>query len=86
MEKHLCQSCGMDMVEMNEVYGTNADGSTSGDYCQYCYAKGKFTADISMNQMIDHWIPYLMKEAYMTEEEARKQMEMIIPNLKRWSA
>ena len=86
MKKHLCQSCGMDMVEANETYGTNADGSISKDYCQHCYANGKFTADISMSEMIGHWIPYLVKEAAMTEEGARKQVEAIIPSLKRWRA
>lgn len=87
MGKQLCQSCGMDMAAFNETYGTNADGTVSADYCQHCYVDGKFTADISISEMIRHWIPYLVKEnPLMTEDEARRQMEAIIPNLKRWSA
>lgn len=84
MEKQLCQSCGMDMDKSGEIYGTNADGSLNEDYCQYCYANGEFTADMSMNEMIGHWVPYLVKETSITQEEARMQMENIIPNLKRW--
>ena len=87
MEKQLCQSCGMDMVAFNETYGTNADGSASKDYCKHCYADGKFTADMSVGEMIEYWVPYLTEgDPSITAEEARKQMEAIIPNLKRWRA
>ncbi len=34
-EKKFCQSCGMPLVE--EILGTNADGSKNEDYCVYCY-------------------------------------------------
>ena len=36
-----CQSCGMPLTRIEDC-GTNADGSTSFDYCQYCYKDGKF--------------------------------------------
>ena len=47
-----CQSCGMPLT--NEMLGTNADGSPNEDYCIYCYKDGKFTHDMTMEQMIDH--------------------------------
>ena len=36
-----CQSCGMPLTRIEDC-GTNADGSTNFDYCQYCYKDGKF--------------------------------------------
>ncbi|MCR4995040.1 MAG: GNAT family N-acetyltransferase [Bacteroidales bacterium] len=36
-----CRSCGMPLTK-NEDCGTNADGSTNYDYCQYCYKDGQF--------------------------------------------
>jgi len=82
--ENLCQSCGMDMVEYKETYGTNADGSLSEAYCQHCFANGKFIEEISMSDMIGHWIPHLVESKSISEEDARKQMDAIIPNLKRW--
>lgn len=40
MEK-FCQSCAMPLTADN--CGTNADGSASTTYCQYCYQNGEFT-------------------------------------------
>ena len=36
-----CQSCGMPLTRIEDC-GTNADGSTNFDYCQYCYKDGHF--------------------------------------------
>ena len=52
MDMKFCQSCGMPLT--NEVLGTNADGTSNEDYCIYCYKDGKFTQDMTMEQMIDH--------------------------------
>jgi RimJ/RimL family protein N-acetyltransferase len=35
-----CQSCGMPLTRIEDC-GTNADGSTNFDYCQYCYNDGR---------------------------------------------
>lgn len=48
MEERYCQSCGMPMGQTDALYGTEADGSKSGDYCHYCYAEGAFTVDCTM--------------------------------------
>ena len=32
-------------------FGTNADGSRSGDYCRYCFKNGAFTAECSMEEL-----------------------------------
>ena len=50
MEQKFCQSCGMPLNDHN--HGTNADGTPNEDYCIYCYKDGKFTQDLTMEQMI----------------------------------
>ena len=85
-QTHFCQSCGMPMGETTELYGTNADGRKSADYCHYCFKDGLFTADITMNQMIEHVIPYVIEgNEGMTEDQARKMVEGFMPELKRWN-
>lgn len=81
---NFCQSCGMPMTPPNE-YGTEADGSKSGDYCSYCYQNGQFTGEMTMEEMIDFCTPLMAKNnSGMTEEQARTQMYQFFPMLKRW--
>lgn len=81
----LCQSCAMPMEA--DMYGTNADGEKSAHYCKYCYDKGAFTSDSTMQQMIDTCIPHMTGEGSgMTEAQAREIMEGTLPQLKRWKA
>lgn len=84
MEKY-CQSCGMPMGETDEMYGKNADGSKSGDYCMYCLEDGKFTFDGSMDDMINLCVPHMVSSNEgMTEDTARNMMREFFPTLKRW--
>lgn len=79
-----CQSCGMPMLPGTE-YGTEANGSTSPDYCSYCYQKGSFVGQMTMEAMIDFCAPFMAKSAPgMTEEQAKAQMQQFFPQLKRW--
>ena len=85
MEEKYCQSCGMPMGTRNASYGTERDGSTSKEYCSYCYEKGGFTADCTMAEMIDFCIPHMVSSSEnMTEAKAREMMEEFFPMLKRW--
>lgn len=78
-----CQSCGMPMAGM--AYGTEADGSQSPDYCSYCYKDGAFTGEMSMEEMINFCVPFMVKaNPGMTEEQAKTQMFRFFPMLKRW--
>lgn len=80
-----CQSCGMPMEDKN-LYGDDADGNKSKDYCSYCYAKGEFLQDVSMQEMIEHCIPYLLEaKVAKTGKEVEKMMQGFFPQLKRWS-
>jgi hypothetical protein len=84
----ICQSCGMPM-DKDELKGTEKDGSLSNDYCVYCYADGKFTKDMTMEEMIQMNIKFLDQwiegtGVQMTEEEAIAELRKYLPTLKRW--
>ena len=84
-----CQSCGMPF-NTEDLYGTNADGSESNDYCKHCFEKGVFgNPDETMEEMIESCIPYELKsdenpEGYPDADTARKAMKEYFPSLKRW--
>lgn len=83
MQEQYCQSCGMPMGNSNELFGTEKDGSKNEDYCKYCYDKGAFTANCSMNEMIEFCVPH-MANTELSEEKARSMMQEFFPKLKRW--
>ena len=87
MDVNYCQSCGMPLREGDEMFGTVAGGGMSSDYCKYCYQNGAFTADRSMDEMVEFCAPY-MAEANpgMGEDEAKRIMRDLFPTLKRWKA
>lgn len=81
-----CQSCGMPLPDDRSLNGTEADGTKSGDYCIYCYQNGTFTADSTIEEMVDLCSQYLTKaHPEMTEAEARGHMQKFFPMLKRWA-
>ncbi|MBI2411244.1 MAG: zinc ribbon domain-containing protein [Candidatus Kerfeldbacteria bacterium] len=81
--KDICQSCAMPMEKFAD-YGTNQDESQNYEFCTHCYQKGAFTQpNISMEQMINGCIG-IMVQYGMSEEEAKAQIEPVIPTLKRW--
>lgn len=87
MEMKFCQSCGMPLT--NEILGTNADGTPNDDYCIYCYKEGKFTQDMTMEQMIDHCARFTeeinrQSGQNLSKEQAKEMMRQFFPNLKRW--
>lgn len=84
MEKLICQSCGMPM-DQEEVLGTNTDGSLNKDYCKFCYDKGAFLQDMTVEQMIDFCVPFVVKEDGMSETAAKEMLQEIMPKLKRWA-
>ena len=80
----ICQSCGMPM-ELEEVYGTDADGRMNPDYCKYCYVNGEFIDKVSMQEYIDMCSQY-GAQAGMTNEEMKAYCEKLFPTLKRWKS
>ena len=82
-EQTFCQSCAMPLTD--DLRGTEADGSPSPHYCKYCYDKGKFTQDMTMEEMIDFCAVTMAKaNPGMTEEQAKTQMQTFFPKLLRW--
>ena len=85
MQEKFCQSCAMPMGNTNELYGEESDGTQSKHYCKYCYEKGEFTFQGSMQEMIDICVqPMVENNPGMTEEKAREMMQKFLPMLKRW--
>ena len=83
-----CQSCGMPLTRIEDC-GTNEDGSTNFDYCQYCYRDGKFVQDCTMEEMIEHCTQFIDEvnknmPKPMTKEEYKQMMQGFFPMLKRW--
>lgn len=87
MEQKFCQSCGMPLTDDDK--GTNTDGSRSEDYCGYCYRDGKFTQDMTMEEMIDYCARFADKINEhtgwnLTTEQVKEHMRQFFPRLKRW--
>ncbi|WP_343247393.1 zinc ribbon domain-containing protein [Diplocloster hominis] len=83
-----CQSCGM-IMEKDSDKGTQSDGSKSEEYCAFCYRRGEFAQDITMEEMIEHNLKDLDEwnkdtGLHLTEQEAREQLREFLPTLKRW--
>ena len=83
-----CQSCGMPLTRIGDC-GTNADGSTNYDYCQYCYKDSHFLQDCTMDEMIEHCSQFIDEvnknmPKPMTKEEYKQMMQGFFPMLKRW--
>ncbi len=84
MKEKYCQCCGMPMADA-ELYGTNKDGSKNDEYCKYCYDKGNFMYNCTLDEMIEICIPHMIQSnPKMKEEEARKMMQAFLPTLKHW--
>ena len=75
----------MPMGNTDELYGTNADGSKNEEYCAYCFEKGEFTFNGTMEEMVEVCVPHMTNaNPDMSREEARKIMLEWFPALKRW--
>ena len=80
-----CQSCGMEF-ELEADYGINADGSMNEDYCIYCYQNGKFTSDLTLEQMIELCAPMVAaSNENLDVASASLMLWDFLPNLKRWN-
>ena len=79
-----CQSCAMPL-EKPDLFGTNADGTQSTEYCTYCFQNGKFTEPtITLTQMIEKCVVIMTQRKIMSEHQAKELMSKTIPMLKRW--
>jgi hypothetical protein len=69
-----------------ELFGTEADGKKSQDYCRYCYKDGAFTQpDATLEIMLDISAKvWAEKDPTVTVEQAKAQLKKKFPYLKRW--
>jgi len=87
MQEKFCESCGMPMGETDEMYGTEASGAKSTDYCKNCYDKGAFTnPNATLEETIEFVSALMVKDFGFSPEDAKEQCNAGIPNLKRWKA
>lgn len=79
----ICQSCGMPLL-VAEDYGTEAGGSPSSEFCNFCYQEGKFTDEgISMEEKIEKNAEIATMMG-IPKQEALDIAKNIIPTLRRW--
>lgn len=83
-EMAFCQSCGMPLADPG-LLGTNADGTLNTEYCLYCYREGDFTADLTMEEMIETCVPFMVQaHPELSAQKAHEMMRQVLPQLKRW--
>lgn len=88
-ENTVCQSCGMPL-KCIEDFGSDIDGGLNIDYCKYCFQKGYFTHERTIDEMIESNLKFL--EEYNAAnnlsysiEEAREELSRYLATLKRWN-
>ena len=84
LQEKICQSCAMPM-EKPENFGTEANGKPSADYCCYCYEKGKFTTEQTLEQAVESNIEFWLEECGNDHDKARARIMEVFPKLKRWA-
>jgi len=78
-----CQSCGMPLSRDPQKGGTNADGTTSSEFCSYCYQNGKFVIDnVSVEEFQKRCVENMKKKGI--PGFIARWFSKSIPNLKRW--
>ncbi len=84
-DKQRCQSCGMPLSEAFMNFGTNEDGSSSDQFCTFCFQNGKFTNPAqTLDEMIKSSIENMTGELGMPLEKATELANTVIPPLGRW--
>jgi hypothetical protein len=84
-EMNRCQSCGMPIDISFGNQGTEVDGSSSTEYCQFCYANGKFTnPDQTVDEMVASSIDFMTSNLGADRAEAEKLSNDVSPKLRRW--
>ena len=85
----VCQSCAMPLKSLDDI-GENTDKGANTEYCRYCFDGGRFSYDVTVDEMIETNLKYLAHFNAETgtsysEDEARSILKQYLPTLKRWS-
>ncbi|MBS4786183.1 MAG: helix-turn-helix domain-containing protein [Clostridiales bacterium] len=77
-----CQCCGMPLEE--EIISRETDGTPNREYCQWCYAGGRFQYD-DMESLLDYLVPVMSsRDPSQPPEKLRKLLESHLIQLKHW--
>lgn len=83
MKQNFCQSCGMPLG--TGLYGSERDGSENTLYCKYCFSEGKFTQDVTLEEMADICAVHLAQaHPEFSPAQAKEHMLSVLPHLSRW--
>lgn len=78
--KLICQCCGMPLEDA--LLSREPDGAINEDYCQWCYADGKFVYS-SIEQLTDFLVEHMSNENW-PPEQARAYFAESLPKLAYW--
>jgi len=78
-----CRSCGLPLVEGKLARGTNADGSVSSVYCEFCFKDGVLlTKDMLPQQIVDcSTSVYIERFGWKNPKNARKEAELNLKSI-----
>jgi hypothetical protein len=84
-EKPRCQSCGMPIDETFANFGTEADGSSSSEFCTFCYQNGEFTNPYqTVDEMVASSVDFMTSNLGFSAAEAAELSNNVIRKLRRW--
>ena len=78
--KLICQCCGMPLDDTS--ISKEPDGTFNEDYCQWCYADGKFVYT-SLEELTDFLVGHMANENW-PPAQARAFFEAQLPKLRHW--
>jgi hypothetical protein len=68
-----------------ENFGTEADGSPSGEYCKFCYQNGVFTdPSQTVDGMVQSSVDFMTTNLGFFHDEATRLSNNVIRQLGRW--
>lgn len=71
-------------LKQDSDFGTNSDGSKSGEYCFHCFQNGKFSDEgTTLEEKIERNVKFGVLMGW-SEDKARKMAQDLLPKLKRW--
>lgn len=83
--KQQCQSCGKSISVALEDFGTNEDGTSSMEYCFFCFQNGEFmNPDQTLAEMIQSSVDNMKEELGIPTGQAKEVAKKLIPTLGRW--